>query len=143
MLRYNDSVPANNSPILGVHHISIKPHASRFQQVIDFYHGLLGLPVAARWQKDDGTEMAFLHLGTGYLEIISVPDDEEKPAGALEHMALATDAVDELLDRVAAAGYEIITPAKDIVLGTTPPQPARIGFCRGPVGEKIEFFCVK
>jgi glyoxylase I family protein len=32
---------------------------------------------------------------------------------------------------------------KDIVIASEPPYPARIGFCIGPVGEEVEFFCVK
>ena len=31
----------------------------------------------------------------------------------------------------------------DITIPAEVPFPARIAFCKGPVGEKIEFFCEK
>ena len=32
---------------------------------------------------------------------------------------------------------------KDIVIPSGTPFPARIGYCQGPAGEAVEFFCVK
>ena len=40
-------------------------------------------------------------------------------------------------------GYEVTSPAADITLGTTPPTPIRNGFCKGPLGELVEFFHVR
>ena len=49
-----------------------------------------------------------------------------------------------MLDSVLrAAGYKITMEPTDIVIGSTPPYPARIAFCIGPVGEELEFFCEK
>ena len=48
-----------------------------------------------------------------------------------------TDLGKELLKE---AGYEVFIEPNDIVISSTPEFPARIAFCRGPVGEEIEFF---
>ena len=44
------------------------------------------------------------------------------------------------MEAVKAAGYEVFIEPKDIVIASNPPFPARIAFCRGPLGEEIEFF---
>ena len=41
------------------------------------------------------------------------------------------------------AGYEVFVEPKDIEIQSDPKFPARIAFCRGPLGEEIEFFCEK
>lgn len=37
----------------------------------------------------------------------------------------------------------LVVAPKDIVISSQPPYPARIAFCKGPLGEEIEFFCTK
>ena len=67
----------------------------------------------------------------------------EEPAakgGALDHIAFATSRVDELVERVRQAGYEIAVEPKDVELAGS---PIRIAFCWGPMGEYIEFFWEK
>lgn len=44
------------------------------------------------------------------------------------------------MEAVRAAGYEVFVEPKDIEIASEIPFPARIAFCRGPVGEEIEFF---
>ena len=48
--------------------------------------------------------------------------------------------MDECIRRVRQAGYPVFVEPKDIVIQTTPGFPARIAFCKGPLGEDIEFF---
>jgi glyoxylase I family protein len=55
-------------------------------------------------------------------------------------MAFATDNVDDCVAAVRAAGYPITVEPKDITIPSEPPLPARIAFCRGPLGEEIELF---
>ena len=83
-----------------------------------------------------------LDTGAGLLEIFANGVDR-LDAGALRHIALAVEDTDACVDAVRAAGYKITMEPTDIVIGSTPPYPARIAFCIGPVGEELEFFCVK
>ena len=40
-----------------------------------------------------------------------------------------------------AGGYEVIVEPNDKIMESEPPYPFRMAFCRGPLGEEIEFFC--
>ena len=73
------------------------------------------------------------------LEIL--PGDEAvSRGGALAHLAFATTKVDELIERVREAGYEIAYEPYDTdAIGA----PIHIAFCYGPIGEYIEFFWEK
>lgn len=51
-----------------------------------------------------------------------------------------TDDVDACVDAVKNAGYEVFIEPKNIEIASMPVFPARIAFCRGPLGEEIEFF---
>lgn len=42
--------------------------------------------------------------------------------------------------RTWKAGYEVFIEPKNIEIASMPVFPARIAFCRGPLGEEIEFF---
>ena len=50
---------------------------------------------------------------------------------------------EELIEKTGAAGYEILIEPKDHTFPTEPPYSCRLGFCRGPVGEEVEFFELK
>ncbi len=130
--------------ISGVHHISLKPATpEEFEKTLHFYCGLLGLTVQSRWTKPDGTMLAMLDAGNCCLEIVGNGTWDKMEHGSLDHLAFCTDAVDELLALVKENGYEVTSPAADITLGTTPPTPIRNGFCKGPLGELVEFFHVR
>ena len=60
--------------------------------------------------------------------------------GVIRHFAFATDDVDACVEVVKAAGYEVFIEPKDIEIASTPVFPARIAFCKGPLGEEIELF---
>ena len=79
------------------------------------------------------------HTGAGLMEIFN---DAECPLeqGTIRHFALETDDVDACVAKVKAAGYEVFIEPNDIVIASVPEFPARIAFCRDPVGEEIEFF---
>lgn len=119
------------SLIKGMHHISIKCCSSEeFDRVIAFYNGILGLPIERTW--DTGV---MLDTGSGLIEVFN-NGDVQLPQGAIRHVALMTDSVDECVAAVTEAGYEVFVGPKDIEV----PAHARIAFCRGPVGEDVEFF---
>ena len=43
--------------------------------------------------------------------------------------------------KVEKAGYEVFIKPKNVCVGGDEAFPARIAFCKGPLGEEIEFFC--
>jgi glyoxylase I family protein len=83
-----------------------------------------------------------LDTGAGLLEIFANGVDR-LGAGALRHIALAVEDTDVCIEAARAEGYEITMEPTDLVIQSNPPYPARIGFCIGPVGEELEFFCEK
>ncbi len=126
--------------ITGIHHIALKCRGiEEFNRTVAFYRDLLGLPVAREW--GNGTAV-MLDTGAGLLEIFANAEDEPN-VGAVRHFALATDDVDACIAAVRAAGYAVTVEPNDICIPSEPPYPARIAFCVGPIGEEIEFFCVK
>ena len=99
------------------------------------------MPIVREWGTEE-SPAAMVDTGAGLLEIFA-NGNEVPTEGALRHIAFETDNVDDCIECVRKAGYEITMEPKDIVIQSNPPYPARIGFCTGPVGESVEFFCVK
>ena len=124
--------------IHGIHHIAIKYEGENMlQKAIGFYHGLLKLPVLRLWGEKEAS-VALLDTGSGFLELFA--NSQGLPHGMINHIAFQVDCVDEIIDTVRAAGYEIILEPQDKTFPSTPPYSVRIGFCIGPGGEKVEFF---
>ena len=121
--------------IQGVHHISMKCNdPETFQKVIAFYTEILDLKVVRSWEAG-----VMIDLGNCWLEVFNNGEGSEE-VGALRHFALRTDRVDEIVESVREAGYEVFTEPKDILIRSTPEIPARIAFIRGPLHEEIELF---
>ena len=121
--------------IKGLHHISLKCGTlEEFEKAKDFYMNLLGFTKVREWP-----EGIMIDFGNGMLEIFS-NGSGIKTKGALRHIAFSTDNVDEIVDIVKKAGYEVFIEPKDVVLQSEPIFPARMAFCVGPLGEEIEFF---
>ena len=133
----------SDSPkVKGFHHVALKCKGlAEFEKTLAFYHGVLKLPIVRTW--GEGNESAaMLDTGAGLFEIFANAPDL-LGAGALRHLALDVENVDACVEAVRAAGYRITVEPKDICIPSNPPYPARIAFCIGPVGEELEFFCVK
>jgi glyoxylase I family protein len=96
---------------------------------------VLGLRICREWA--DGI---MLDTGNGMIEIFTNADGEHC-LGAIRHVALLTDDVDEITDKVKKAGYEVIVEPNDRTIPSDPEYPIRMAFCFGPLGEQIEFFC--
>ncbi len=125
--------------IEGIHHVAIKPTAEKYEKTVDFYTKLLGLEVVRSWGDP---KMPCLMVSCGdnsCMEILS-GKEEVLIEGPLAHIAFATRQVDEVVEKVRKAGYEVTIEPKDVVLGDL---PARIAFFRGPTGEIIEVFWEK
>ena len=133
----------NESPrVKGFHHVALKCKGfDEFEKTIAFYHGVLGLPIVRTWGEGNHSA-AMLDTGAGLFEIFANAEDKLS-MGALRHLALDVENVDACVEAVRAAGYCITMEPQDICIPSTPPYPARIAFCIGPVGEELEFFCVK
>ncbi len=121
--------------ITGLHHISLKCGTQEeFEKAKDFYMNILGFKKVREWP-----EGIMIGFGNGMLEIFS-NGSGIKTKGALRHIAFATDNVDEMVDTVKKAGYEVFIEPNDIVIKSEPEFPVRMAFCYGPLGEEIEFF---
>ena len=128
--------------ITGIHHIALKAQGlENFDRLFKFYHEILGLPIVRRWGEGEGVGM-MLDTGAGLLEIFANAPDT-LGTGALRHLAFEVEDTDACVAAVREAGYKITMEPTDIVIASEPPYPARIAFCIGPVGEEVEFFCVK
>ena len=120
--------------ITGIHHISLKPENQEiFEKTVALYRDILGLNEARSWKGG-----AMLDTGAGYVEIMC--GEGSSSLGAVNHFALTTDHVDELAEKVRAAGYQITVEPRDAALPTEPPTPIHMGFFVGPCGELVELF---
>ena len=121
--------------VRGIHHISMKCRTEEeLEKVKDFYVRVLGMSIYRQW-----TGGALIDSGRGLIEVFNRPGGEYR-LGVIAHVAIETDDVDELTERVRAEGYDVFIEPKDTVIASDPPLPARIAFCVGPLGEEIEFF---
>ena len=123
------------SLIKGIHHACIKCETEQeYEKIVKFYGTVLEMPVKREW---DGGIM--FNTGSGLIEVFKNVDSITEQ-GVIRHFALATDDVDACVKAVREAGYEISVEPKDVFIAGNPNCPARIAFCKGPLGEEIEFF---
>ncbi|MBQ7827808.1 MAG: VOC family protein [Clostridia bacterium] len=126
--------------ITGIHHIAIKCKGiENYKETVAFYRDILGVPVAREWGEGEDLSI-MLDTGAGIVEIFS-KGGETLTEGVLCHIAFATKDTDACIAAVRAAGYEITMEPTDVCIGDN--YPAKIGFCKGPAGEIVEFFCEK
>jgi glyoxylase I family protein len=114
-----------------LHHIAVRVHD--FDAALRFYEEALGFTERLRWGEGNGRAVLLDVGGGDYFEVFAGGAVEPRGDGALLHVALRTTDCDAAIERVRAAGGQIVSEPKT---GTT----ARIAFCRGPAGELIEFF---
>lgn len=126
--------------IKGVHHIAIKAKGiEKFNELIAFYSEILGMPVIRKFGPTD-SPIAMIDTGAGLLELFA-DAEEDMPTGVYQHIALATPSVDDCINAVREKGYTITKEPCNMILGTEEsPYPVRLAFCKGPVGEEVEFF---
>ena len=113
--------------VKGLHHVSMKCSSiEEYEKTVDFYKNIIGIPVARTWEAG-----IMLDTGSGIIEIFN-DGDGALGKGVIRHFAFATDDVD--------ACAEVSIEPKNIEIASLPAFPARIAFCKGPLGEEIEFF---
>lgn len=123
------------SLIKGIHHASMTCcNEQEYQKVVAFYRDVLKMPVARTWEKG-----IMFDTGNGVIEVFTVGDIPLEK-GVIRHFALATEDVDACVKAVADAGYEVFVKPKDIIIPADSVLKAKIAFCKGPLGEEIEFF---
>ena len=122
----------------GLHHINIKCTKDKIDEVKRFYGELLGLPIIRSWGQPE-LEGFMFDTGDGIVEVFTDAKDE-LCEGAIRHFAFKTGDVEKCVETVRAAGYRITEEPKDVVIPSDPEFPVHVAFCRGPVGEEIEFF---
>ena len=121
--------------IKGIHHISMKcSTAQELAKVREFYIELLGMKIIREW-----AEGMMIDTGNGLLEIFTNAEGTHC-LGAIRHLALLTDDVDEIAAKVKAAGYNLFIEPNNKDIPSTPTYPIRMAFCYGPLGEQIEFY---
>ncbi len=139
----------------GLNHVALAVRdGALYEKTVDFYANVLGLPLVRRWGNPP-KHITMLDLGNCMLEVIF--GAEGAGEGAIPHMALETgspEEVDAMLAKCAAAGCAVTRPADDVdrnedlhgmPMHSAQGRPFRLrnGFCRGPAGETLEFFCQK
>ncbi len=98
----------------GIHHLGVAVHD--LDEAVDTYTRLFGGEVEHRAQvSDQGVEAAALLVGDGRVELLA-PLGDETPVGkflakrgpGMHHIAYEVDDVQAELDRLSAAGAELI-----------------------------------
>jgi lactoylglutathione lyase len=119
-------------PVLGLHHAGL--YVASLARSIAFYQNAFGLEVVER-TSFGGEELAFLRLGAAWLELIE-GGAEDRTTGVVDHVAFEVDDLDRTLDLLRSRGVRLIDETPTAV----PALSARIAFCQGPDGERIELF---
>ncbi|MDX1697471.1 MAG: VOC family protein [Thiohalobacterales bacterium] len=117
--------------VSGLDHVSILVNDTG--RALDFYHGILGLPVNAE-RPDLGFPGAWLDVGPGQqIHLLELPADTciDRPSvhgGRDRHIALRVDDLDSVVGTLAEAGIDY----------TLSRSGRRALFCRDPDGNAVE-----
>ncbi len=121
--------------IKGIHHFSMKCNTKEeFENAVDFYLKILEFNLKYEWP--DGI---MIDSGNCMIEIFK-SGDGIKSKGAIRHIALSTDNMNDIIAKIKKSGYNVFVEPKDIIINSVPALKAKIAFCYGPLGEEIEFF---
>jgi catechol 2,3-dioxygenase-like lactoylglutathione lyase family enzyme len=118
--------------IVGLHHAGL--YVASLERSIAFYVEVFGLELTEQ-VSFAGEQLAFLRVGAARLELIETAAGQ-RPTGVVDHVALEVHGLDVLLDTLRARGVTLLDAAPMHV----PELRARILFCSGPDGERIELF---
>ena len=107
-------------------------HVSDLERSVAFYRDVLGLREQTRFTLGN-EQLVFLAAGAGLVELIA-DGSGRRATGAVDHLALRVTDLDAQLPRLREAGVQLLdeTPVEVRSLN------ARILFCVGPDGERIE-----
>jgi len=121
--------------IVGLAHVAIK--VTDLDRSLDFYINKLGFPEMLRLHKDDGsTWLVYLRITDDqYLEVFPGAENDRAPgwdANGMNHMCLAVEDIDAVIERIEAAGIALLLPLKLAVDGN------RQAWIEDPDGNRIE-----
>ena len=120
--------------IKGIHHISMKCcNDAEYGKVKEFYTKVLGISILKECDA-----CLLMDTGSGIVEIFR--DGDCVSGGVIRHFALSTDDVEGIAATVENAGYDVYMKPTKVYIDGDPNFPATIAFCKGPLGEDIEFF---
>ncbi len=128
--------------IKGIHHVALKVKPENYEKAVKFYTDILEMKMVRSWGEAPYFCCMISTGDNSTMEILANDEADSSHDGPLQHIALETDFVDELTEKVRAAGYEITVEPKDVSLPSEPPYPIRVAFCYGAGHELIEFFKV-
>jgi catechol 2,3-dioxygenase-like lactoylglutathione lyase family enzyme len=125
------------SEITGVHHIAVR--ALDFDKSIAFYTNTLGLTLKNQWMREVGRGALVEITQQSYIEIFEEPPASFDGTPVILHLALRTDNVRDLTERIRAAGFAVTVEPFDVTLDTSiGPMALTLSFVKGPDGEDIE-----
>ena len=113
----------------GLAHVAIP--AGDFSTTVEFYKNLGFVPVVMHEFS------CILKNGSCFLEIYRRRVDE-KPAGAIDHIALVSEDIDAAYEEIVALGYEIVSNGIESNQMFAP-KINRFFLFLGPNNERIEF----
>jgi lactoylglutathione lyase len=121
--------------IVGLAHVAIK--VTDLDRSLDFYINRLGFPEMLRLNKDDGsTWLVYLRITDDqFLEVFPGAENDRAPgwdANGMNHMCLAVEDIDAVVQRIEAAGIALLLPLKLAVDGN------RQAWIEDPDGNRIE-----
>ncbi|WP_297964571.1 VOC family protein [uncultured Anaerovibrio sp.] len=127
------------SLITGLHHAALRCCGkAEMDSVIAFYCEVLGMKHLRTWGEGDQAG-SMLDTGHGIIELFADAEPGRRP-GQVDHIALATDKVDECVAACAKEDLPVTMMPTDIVVPSENPYALRIAFVQGKAGEIIEFF---
>lgn len=129
-----------------LHHVAMAvTDRDIYEKTVTFYRNVLELPLVRTW-SNGSRHITMLDFGNGILEIVY--GAEGAGTGVFSHIAVGLDHpedVDDMLERCVKAGCRLVRPASDADAVEEGEQGRhfcfRNGFCCGPAGESLEFFC--
>ncbi len=120
---------------LGLHHIGVMVRDIEASKA--FYLGTLGFSLIDE-ADNNGAKLALIGVGSCVIELIQRPDHEPRPAGIIDHIAIAVEDIDTLVCKLIEKQVVFETNA----IGVFPHLFGGLKniFFAGPDGERLEFF---
>jgi lactoylglutathione lyase len=118
--------------VIRLHHAGV--HVSDLARSAQFYQRVFGLSLSRRLSFGS-EQLVFLSAGDALLELIA-DGQGERPTGVVDHVAFEVADIDAWLIQLRQRGVRLV----DHVPVDVPQLNARILFCLGPDGERIELF---
>lgn len=100
--------------LTGIHHVGVA--VADLDEAIELYRSALGAKLVHRARSEtDGLEAAFIHTGTGEIELLSATSPDSpvgkflaKRGPGLHHVAYAVTDIAKALEDARAAGLDLI-----------------------------------